>query len=142
MEQQVDMDRIVAMHENGYSHKPLVRVDITDEEVLDTLEGWGVFDFALDDRESVTADKYACWMTDAEDIERDSPFEPGTSCVIVNPVMGGYGVQYHSHDGKWEPMFGMLAFPTLEAACEKAEWKAQWESGNRKALEEYRKQAA
>lgn len=132
-------DRVMEMDDNGYTHKPLARVDILDEDVLDTLEGWGVFDFTIHSREFVEPDQYACVMTDRDDIERDSWLSPGTSCMIVHPVFGGAGyiISRHSHDGRWEPPFTNV-WDTFDEACEALMHAAQWESNNRKALAEYR----
>ena len=141
MAAEVDAGRIEDMDARGYSHKPLVRVDISDEKVLDTLEEWGVFDWTLHNREELATRKdYACWMTDAEDIALDDMFVPGTSIVLISPSGFAYAVHRHSHDGKWEPAFAHCG--SFEEACHMAQAAAEWESGNRKALEEYRKQAA
>ena len=129
-------DRVESMDEQGYSHKPLARRDMADEEVLDALEDWGVFEFACA-REDVEDTEIACWMTDPEDLERDAWSTYGTSCVIVAPVVGGYAAHRHSHDGIWEPPFTNV-WDTFEEACEAIETASAVESNYRNALAEYR----
>ena len=131
-------DYIVAMDAVGYSHKPLERVDMTDKNVLDVLENYGLFTFAIDTRENLKyALPYACWMTDADDLERDSTDVPGVSCVIVTPTAAGHFIiNRHSHDGKWENVHG--GFAEFDDAVRYVNEQAQWVNNDRKLLAQYR----
>ena len=131
-------DYIIAMDAAGYSHKPLVRVDMTDSDVLDVLENFGLFDFAIDTRENLKhALPYACWMTDPDDLAIDNPQLSGTSCVIVNPTASGHFIaNRHTHDGKWENVHG--GFAEFDDAVRYVAEGAQWVNNDRKLLEKYR----
>lgn len=142
---QQDIDRhgqesmcIVEMDKAGYSHKPLLRVSMKDQSVLDMLENYGAFEFTLDTRKNLKYGReYACWLTDPKDLDIDSPFLMGTSCVLINPVVGGWAIQRHSHDGKWETIFG--TFKKFEWGVQQVEQSAKWVNVDRAALAQYRK---
>lgn len=159
--------RIVAMDDRGYSHKPLARVDITNESVLDAIEDW--WDMYGFYRERINNEEYACWMTDPEDLCVDEAGKVGTSCVTIQ----GSGRRWviERYNGVWwSPAFknthgtffehprdevletdwddssvlksaeSFSTFNTFDKACRVAEKACAWESNNRKMLAEFRTQ--
>lgn len=126
-----ERERIIAMDKRGYSHKPLARVDITDDKVTKVLDLYGKFDHGgrvyVRDHNApdqptwqmsaalvpvrghyLDPEQYACWMTDPKDLMQDSWRGVGTSCVVVEPSQQAdkkFSIYRHVGENKWAQPF-------------------------------------
>ena len=121
-------ERIIAMDEQGYSHKPLVRVELTDYAVTKALDRWGQLDSGMvyvrnriDPEQPacqipacillcrkhayLDPEQYACWMTDPEDLRVAKRGQVGTSCVLVEPIGKDFIIQRHNEKYNWAAAF-------------------------------------